>query len=346
MVNPFRKKNIQQPPAQQPKNIPEAPKPVVKAKIRQPTLEIGVGKKGIGKTFTANKITKRYIQGNPEKGIKPRKVIFFDVNNEFEKVKTIPVDYAFGIVDENTGKVINPKTRKPLINWILAFSSPNIPVEARRVIPVKADGNNMSIEELNMALEYIIKYFKGGLLVVEDTSRYVADSVNRDLTGGLATIRHRNCDVIAHFQWKSKALNPKLFGNINYLRIHKTNDNFKRTDERISGCWEILILAETLVAYMNKQLRENATKEQVDNEKNIPIETFYCIVDFDATKIKGAFSINDFKQSIDLFISDKRNKVLDQLMSQVDNNTGFQKYKYPEAYKIKSEELFREYYGN
>ena len=310
--------------------IPEA-KVIVVAPLRQPVLMIVVGKRYIGKTYTNKKIEKLYLKGNPALGINGRKVIYFDVNGERTDLLAIPIDHAF-----------DPS----MPNWILAFSSPRAKVEARRVLPIKQDGTPMTIEELNVALEYVLNNFKGGLLIVEDPTKYIADTPGRDLSGGLATLRHKNSDVIANYQWKSKALNPKIWGNVSYLRLHKTNDSFKKYQNRIQGQEEILYLAENLEKYCNKQLRLNATKKQLDNEKEIPIETFYCLVDFDSTKIRGAFSPNDFYKAIEMYITQNKKVALAELEAETDLESGKPKYTFAQAYQIKRDELYREYYGN
>lgn len=334
MQNIFKKKKPPMPETpivpQQNIIIPEV-KNVVIPKNRQPTFTIAVGKKGIGKTFVTKKKVKEYVKGNALTGTKPRKVIYFDVNNESKDIKTIPVDSVF-----------DPKE----INWIAVFSSPRSKVEIRRVVPIKKDGTPMTNKELNDVLAYLILHFRGGLLVVEDPARYISDSIDTDLAGGLATIRHANADVIAHYQWKSKALNPKLFGNVNYFRLHKTNDDFIDYIDRVKGVKQIFFLAETLERYMNKNLRDNATKAQLANEKQIPIETFYCVIDMDSTKIRGAFSVNDFKKAIELYISANSKKELNPLLNEINVNTGKPKYTFQEAYNIKFVQLFNEYFGN
>lgn len=307
------------------KNVQDS-KPI----FRQPTFTIAPGSKGIGKTYTTKKIAEFYVTGNKQTGTLPRKVLFFDPNNEFQGIKTIPVDHAFD---------------KSQPNWILAFSSKKFKVEARRVVPTKRDGSNMSVNELNIVLAYILENYFGGLLVVEDPAKYISDTVAMDLTGGLATIRHRNCDVICHFQWKSKALHPKLWGNINLLRLHKTTDSFKKYKSRIEGQEEILYLAEHLVKLMNAKKRLNATKEQLIHEKEIPIETFYCYVDMDSTKIRGAFTRADFEEAILKYIGQNKKDAMDDILNEIDVK-GNKVYTFEEAFAVKKQELMRLYYGN
>jgi len=50
---------------------------------REPMVLIACGKKGVGKTVATIEMIYRYISGNPQKGIPPRKALIFDVNDEF-----------------------------------------------------------------------------------------------------------------------------------------------------------------------------------------------------------------------------------------------------------------------
>jgi len=313
-----------------------------KEAFREPSFTIVVRKKRHGKTYDTRKKAKRYIKGNIAKGIEPRKVLYLDINKEYQDVKTIPVDLAFW-------ELLTPgekeKTPEPP-NWILAFSDKRFPVEERRIIPIKEDGKNMTIAEINIVLGFMLNNFMGGLLVVEDIAKYVHDSVNRDLSGGLATIRHRNCDVVCHFQWKKKALNPKLWGCVTYFRIGKTTDSFKKYKKDIVGQETILYLAENLINYMNTNLRKNATAEQLRMQKQIPIETFECSVDLDEEVIRGAFTRTDFEQAILNYVGANRKEALEELLGQFDPETGKNKYTFNEAYEIRKNELMNTYYGN
>jgi flagellar biosynthesis GTPase FlhF len=52
--------------------------------MREPKLGVAVGRKGVGKTYTTTKLIDSYVVGNPAKGVKPRKVLILDVNDEFK----------------------------------------------------------------------------------------------------------------------------------------------------------------------------------------------------------------------------------------------------------------------
>ena len=55
--------------------------------MREPKLGVSVGKKGVGKTYITSQLITSYVQGNPAKGVKPRRVLVLDVNDEYESIK-------------------------------------------------------------------------------------------------------------------------------------------------------------------------------------------------------------------------------------------------------------------
>lgn len=350
MQNIFKKKKPPMPePAITPQQniiIPEV-KNVVVPRNRQPSFTIVVGKQYIGKSFTTLKKVKRYLSGTLELGITGRKVIFFDINGEYKQFKTIPVDYAFGVPDEKTGIIVDAKTKRKLIDWISIFSSKQYKnIEARRIIMTKPDGNQMSIDDINVVLEYVLLMFTGGLLIVEDPTYYVSDTPDRDLTGTLARVRHKGLDVICHFQYKSKALNPRLWNNATFIRIHKTEDNFSDYKDRLKGERTIVYLAEILEKQENKKLLKNATPKQLANLDQVPVETFYCIIHKKRTRICGAFSERDFYQACQTYVLQNRKTALFEIASQINIKSGKPIYTFEQQVEIRCKELFEEFYGN
>ena len=57
--------------------------------MREPKLGVAVGKKGIGKSYTTERVLAEYVKGMPS--VKPRRVLILDVNDEYEFVKAIAV---------------------------------------------------------------------------------------------------------------------------------------------------------------------------------------------------------------------------------------------------------------
>ena len=86
--------------------------------MREPKLGAAVGKKGVGKSYTTLKLVGDYV--NPRGGVKPRRVLILDVNDEYENIR------AIGVTD-------------------IALFSLHPKIEARRIRPYNADGSKMGL---------------------------------------------------------------------------------------------------------------------------------------------------------------------------------------------------------
>jgi hypothetical protein len=195
--------------------------------MREPQLGVAVGKKGVGKTFTTTKTIESYIRGNLAAGIKPRKVLILDVNDEFTQIKAIAIEDV-------------PK-----------FSVNNF-VEARRIRPFKKDGKKMSLDEITHTLSIILETFRGGLLLVEDINRYISDSMPNDLIGAICTNRHANMDIILHYQSIGR-ITPKVWQNLNWIRFHQNTESVQKHGKKFPDKEGIMSMAEFIVNEKVKQ---------------------------------------------------------------------------------------------
>lgn len=196
--------------------------------MREPQLGVAVGKKGVGKTFTTTKIIDQYVRGNLASGIKPRKVLILDVNDEFSQIKAISITDV-------------PK-----------FSVNNF-VEARRIRPFRNDGKKMALDEITHTLSIILETFRGGLLLVEDINKYISDSMPNDLIGAICTNRHANMDIILHYQSIGR-ITPKVWQNLNWIRFHQNTESVaKHAPKKFPDKEGVLSMAEYIV---NNKVKE------------------------------------------------------------------------------------------
>jgi len=73
------------------------------------------------------------------------------------------------------------------------------------------------------ALKTIAKYFRGGLLVFEDCTKYISGNVRPEIKTFLVDHRMYNCDLI--FTFHSLVMVPPFFWQMaSYLRLLKTQD--------------------------------------------------------------------------------------------------------------------------
>jgi hypothetical protein len=189
--------------------------------MREPKLLAAVGKKGVGKSFTTEKMIYQYVVGNSAKGTPPRRVLILDVNDEYYNIKAIR------------------------IQDVALFSVHPI-VEARRIRPFKDDGTKMSLDDIAQALFEILQTFKNGLLLVEDINKYISDTMPNDLVGAICTNRHIGVDIILHYQSIGR-ITSKVWQNINILRMHKFTDSVKRHKHKYEDKFEYLSIAEIIV---------------------------------------------------------------------------------------------------
>ena len=222
---------------------------------REPLKLVGVGGTGSGKTHTSYKFIKE-VYSNP-KNPNARKCLIYDTNLEFKDV--LP------IAPEDIPKFNQQKK-----------------IEIRRVLPLNPDnGKELGMDEkYELLCEIIDDYgFKNGLLYLEDINNYITSiSSQKHLINLLTTNRHKLMDIFINLQ-TFRALPPRLWGNINILRIHKTIDSpfQNKIKDQIAGQMKQLRIAHLMVE---------------DIIKRDPY--FYCTMNFNTMKLTGKFTMDDF----------------------------------------------------
>lgn len=250
--------------------------------LREAQMGIAIGMRGVGKSYRTLDMIQGVLKGNKRTGAEPRKCLILDVNNEFGDVKK----------DQNKDfQHIRAIALKDIKKWCY-----NGIIECRRVTIFKEDGSVMSMREVANALELILADFQNGLLLIEDITRFVSDSMPSDLIGAICTLRHRSCDIILHFQSVGKMAHPQLWANTNWLRIHKTEDTVEKHEVKFKSDVTHLFLAEKMVA--------------LNYEKD---KRFYVFVDKDLKKVSGAFNKAMFNQAIEAYLEDNYNIVEKEL---------------------------------
>jgi hypothetical protein len=296
------------------------------ASTREPMLYVACGRKGIGKTQATLKMIRQYIKGNSSVGLDPRKVIIIDVNNEFGEFKSMACDPI------NIKKFVLQKT-----------------IECRRIVPYNTNGKKKTLDEVASDLAIVLDNFTNGLVLVEDISKFVSDSIGGDLIGSLCTQRHVDCDVVMHFQMIGKAGHPKIKGNTNIVRLHKTDDTVSKHKNKFLEATGILQIAELIVNkryFKGKSMLENAKSDEERFKINKEFVWFWVYVNYDTNKITGRFTREEFEVALEDYMTANENEVLGLLLKKKDTTTGRCLYDWTEAFKIKKDELFQMYYGN
>jgi hypothetical protein len=232
--------------------------------MREPLLLVGIGKKGVGKSFTTEKMIYSYIQGNPAKGTPPRRALIIDVNDEYYNIKAIR------------------------IQDVALFSAHPL-IDVRRIRPFMDDGTKMSLDDIAQTLFIVLQTFKNGLLLVEDINKYISDTMPNDLVGAICTNRHIGVDIILHYQSIGR-ITSKVWQNVNVLRLHKFTDSVKRHKHKYEDKFEYLSVGEIIINkryedgdkrfYLyadidNEKIYGGFTDEEFDNAVNVFIQNNY-----------------------------------------------------------------------
>lgn len=276
--------------------------------MREPSLGAVIGRKGVGKSFTTLKLIESCLRGDMTKGAAPRRVLILDVNDEYSQYRAIDLKH------------------------VATFCDPRYKVECRRVRIFKKQGNGsvrMSLDEIADALFQILESFRGGLLLIEDISLYISDSLPNDLIGKIATQRHVDCDIILHFQTIGKIGHPKIVGNLDWVRMHRISGSVEREKNKFPDKVQMLMIAEMMV---NRRYNNGDTRH-------------YVYIDWKNEKIKGKFDKNEFNEAVDEYIGENYNAVMKPMLNKRDLG-GKLMYDYPKAVEHLRNNLFKQYYGN
>lgn len=304
-------------------------------KTRNPKLIVAIGRKGIGKTFTTIKLINYYVKGNLNRGIKPRRCLIYDVNNEFTQYKTLAVEDVKKFCFQTT-------------------------IEARRISIYKKDGTAKSLDEIASDLAIVMENFRGGLLLIEDITKFVGDSFSVDIIGKLCTLRHVDTDVYIHFQGVGKLGHPKILMNCNTCRLHLFEDSVERHKNKFNEKTEILKIGEALInnkaeigQKMIREIKKNNPNKWQTNPKIVKqikdIENKYIrsfvYVDFDDRTLKGAFSEEELRNAIFSYIRLNQSETIGLRLKMIDRS-GKNIYNKATAIQATEDELYEMYQGN
>lgn len=261
--------------------------------LREPSFEVVIGFKGVGKTYTTNAIIDDYIKTQPG-GRKGRPVLVFDTNNEYCDSNGY---HGFKAIDFDVTEK-NEYKRSEQIRKIQAPAK-------YRILPYKKDRTPMTINELVTTASTIVKYYRNGLLVLEDINKYTLSSYKQEFVGMFIGLRHLGVDLVAHFQ-TLRAIPPKVWGNMNYLRWHKQSDRIFKYKNRIDN-FELFSIAECIVDH----------KYQTD-------QRYYLWISVLEEKLIGV-TPEDFKEGCREYLNAHPQEI-GKLMNYIDE-TGGKKYK-------------------
>jgi len=209
---------------------------------REFMVTLVTGKKKVGKTYRTAQEVHSYVMNDPKIGRFGMKVLIFDIQQEpqWSCYKTLYYD-----ADE--------KDEMKRAKEIIAFTNSNV-IGVRRIIPIKRTGQPMNAADMVSAVQTIYKYFRRGLVVLEDINKIVTSKNQDDLLDALISTRHIQQDIIIHLQSLAGAT-PRMFQNAEWIRFHKQGDSIDRYKNRLTN-FPILKIAELTVDRMYREGNE------------------------------------------------------------------------------------------
>jgi hypothetical protein len=240
----------------------------VKNKERAAGMMVTTGVQGVGKTYQNMYIIKSYVTDKFFNKVRGRKCLIMDTNGEYTKEQ----------FSRNDIENFNPKmiALRDIPEWSLSNM-----VECRRI-----DAKNLSIPEKKKVLEYIIRYYKNGLLVVEDINTYILNVTHmEEIVGGLVNLRHRGVDMLISYQ-SLRAVEPRMYSNSRWMRLHYQQDNVNDIKGKIANL-ALYKIAEILVKtrYFNGDKR------------------FFVYIHCFDNKIEGKFTKKEFLDASEKYIN-------------------------------------------
>jgi hypothetical protein len=270
---------------------------------REAGMMICAGIQGVGKTYQNMHVIKDYVKDKFYNKVKGRKCLIFDTNGE----------YTASQFSRNDITSFEPK--RIALQDIGAWSRTDNK-ECRRV-----DAKNLGIKEKKEAIEYIIKNYRNGMLVLEDINTYILNvTFMEQIVGGLVNLRHRAVDVLVSYQ-SLRPVEPRMWQNARWVRMHYQADNVNDIKGKLPNP-ELYKIAQNIV-----------NKRYFGGDKR-----FFLYIHNFANKIEGKFTKLEFEQACRDYLNANQKYVKEY--KQVNGCT------MEEAMKGKIDEYVSEYYGN
>jgi hypothetical protein len=275
----------------------------LKQKERAAGMMVTTGVQGVGKTYQNMYIIKSYVTDKFFNKVKGRKCLIMDTNGEFTKEQ-----FARNDIENFNPRLI---ALRDIPDWSLSNN-----VECRRI-----DAKNLSIPEKKKVLEYLIRYYKNGLLVVEDINTYILNVTHmEEIVGGLVNLRHRGVDMLISYQ-SLRAVEPRMYSNSRWMRLHYQQYNDNDIKGKIANL-ALYKIAEILVKtrYFNQDKR------------------FFVYIHCFDNKIEGQFTKKEFLDACEKYININKR----EMKEYVEMNSCTK----AEAMAYLKNQFYQQYYGN
>lgn len=237
-------------------------------KQREAGMMVCTGIQGVGKTYKNMYAIRDYVKDKLYNKVKGRKCLIFDTNGEYTKDQ-----FAKNDID-------NFEPRRIAIKDIEAWSKANV-IECRRI-----DAKNVGIKEKKEILEYLLKVYRNGMLVIEDINTYIINITHmEEIVGGLVNLRHRACDVLISYQ-SLRPVEPRIWQNARWIRMHYQADNVSDIKGKVNNL-TMMKIAQLIVN--NRYLAGD--------------KRFFVYIHSFANKIEGQFTKKEFLEACRMYLN-------------------------------------------
>lgn len=236
-------------------------KPIVYQKEdleRQPMVILVCGETGVGKTYRNKLEIKRYMRDDLSTSKKGRKVLAFDTNDD---------DYP-------EFRTVSPDHLKALTK-----------VSARRIRPFNKDGSPMDDDQKKQVIEKILKYYRNGLIVLDDIDHYMTGAKGQSMIGALCTVRHKGLDILLTHQSIAK-ITTSEWQNCTWLRLHHQVDDITRYRERIPK-YHLVRIAQLIVDEQYELSAQAFSLGKITDQEFRKRKSFFVYVNMREQKLKG-----------------------------------------------------------
>ena len=306
---------------------------------RDASLVVRCAKKGHGKTYNTFESLLEYVAGLASRGIKPRRGLLVDFNNEFSFVPAIALrdirrwcDY--GMVELRR------------ISLFKMIEDADIRITKKKKLFDVPYGPMTTNEKAN-SLDYVLNNFHTGAILIEDINRYIPDNFSRDVIGNIISQRHKNTDLIIHFQNIGRFGHPKILANANYLCFHYCSDEVERHSDKFLELTKPLSLMEIIIQAHHKKTARLYHEKKIGENEYKALRAYNIWWDNDNNLIKGDFTRNELQDAVIVYLQRHYRTEVQPKYESCDLFTGKRLFKTPaEVSRNLISEYVEEYYGN
>jgi hypothetical protein len=273
------------------------------ATSREAGMMACTGFQGVGKTYQNMHIIKDYVKDKFYNGVKGRKCLIFDTNGEYTRDQFERNDIPDFEVKKIAVKDIQEWSRSPLI-------------ECRRI-----DAKNLGIKEKKKCLEYILKVYRNGMMVIEDINTYILSVTHmEEIVGHIVNLRHRAADVLISYQ-SLRPVEPRIWQNSRWVRMHYQADNVSDIKGKVTNI-VLFKIAQNIV-----------NNRYFNNDKR-----FFVYIMVAQNKIEGKFTKREFIEACRQFANSNK-KYIKEFREMNDCSQD-------EAFDGLVNQYYEQYYGN